>query len=96
MRQLVDVLQSGRRPADVFPSRTYTVPSPSTWTADRVRGLRDRLGVAQPVFAKLVGVSTILAQGWEQGRRTPAPVAARLLDTIDRDPMEWLATLGTA
>ena len=94
LRQVVAMKRAGVDPAGPLPSRTYVIPAPSAWSPDRVRGLRARLGVAQPAFAKLLGVSTILAQGWEQGKRTPAPVAARLLDTVDRGPAAWLATIG--
>ena len=94
LQEIIDLKRAGIDPATRLPSRTYRLPEPSTWSADRVRGLRQRLGVAPPLFARLLGVSTAVAQGWEQGRRTPAPVAARLLDTIDADPAAWLATAG--
>jgi DNA-binding transcriptional regulator YiaG len=51
-----------------------------------VRATRDRLGVSVAVFAKLVGVSAKLVEHWEQGRRAPSTLAARLLDRINADP----------
>jgi DNA-binding transcriptional regulator YiaG len=43
-----------------------------------------------------LGVSRILVQGWERGVRRPSAMAARLLDTIRRDPAGWLASLRKA
>ena len=94
MRELIELKQDGVDPATRSPSRTCLIPEPTAWTPDRIQSPRNRIAVSQAVFARLVGVSTILAQGWEQGKRTPAPVAARLLDTIDRDPAAWLAATG--
>lgn len=45
------------------------------------------------VFARLVGVTPAQVEHWEQGRRTPAPMASRLLDRISADPAGFLAAL---
>ncbi len=94
LREVIALKRAGVDPATRHPSRTYSIPEPTAWTPARVRDLRGRLRIAQAAFARLLGVSTILAQSWEQGKRTPAPMAARLLDTIDRDPTAWLAAIG--
>src|SRR6185312_15774723 len=73
--------------------RHVEVPEPGQHTAGDIRKLRRALGVSQPVFAKLMGVSTVLVQSWEQGHRTPSPMARRLLDEIAREPRRWAATL---
>jgi DNA-binding transcriptional regulator YiaG len=36
-----------------------------------------------------MGVSTILTQTWEQGKRTPHATARRLMDEINREPKRW-------
>ncbi|HZK82869.1 MAG TPA: helix-turn-helix domain-containing protein [Humisphaera sp.] len=59
-----------------------------------MRKLRLLLGMSQPEFAELIGVSGILVQSWERGVRKPSPLARRLLDTISHDPAHWLASLG--
>jgi putative transcriptional regulator len=67
-------------------------PEPGLYDAKRVRATREKLGVSQATFASIVGVSTILAQSWEQGVRVPSKLARRLLDEINRDPTRWRAT----
>ena len=93
LRELADCIQAGAKPEERFKVRVVEIPNPTPHTAGSVRAIRERLGVSQAAFAKLVGVSTILAQGWEQGVRTPSPLADRLLDTIAADPSAWLATV---
>jgi hypothetical protein len=38
---------------------------------------------------QLLGVSVALVQSWEQGQRSPAICARRLLDEVNRDPGHW-------
>lgn len=40
---------------------------------------RNRVGLTQSVFAKLLGVSVRTLQDWEQGRRNPSGAAQTLL-----------------
>ena len=69
--------------------REVNVISPGEYDAAAVRATRQKLGVSQSVFAQLMGVSTILAQSWEQGKRFPDATARRLLDEINREPRHW-------
>jgi putative transcriptional regulator len=93
LRELVETIQAGETPEERFKVRVVEIPEPRHHSANTVRELRRRLGVSQAAFAKLVGVSTILAQSWEQGVRVPSSLAGRLLDTIAADPAGWLATV---
>ena len=93
LRELVETIRGGGKPEELFKVRVVEIPEPTPHTADTVRAIRQRLGVSQAAFAKLVGVSTVLAQSWEQGVRIPSPLAARLLDTIAVDPVAWLSTV---
>ena len=54
-----------------------------------VLAIRESLGVSQPVFASLLGVSAALVKGWEQGLKTPSGVALRFLAEIRRNPEYW-------
>jgi len=51
--------------------RISTVPS--------ITALRERTGLSQAKFAKLLGVSVRTLQEWEQGRRAPSGAARTLL-----------------
>jgi DNA-binding transcriptional regulator YiaG len=73
--------------------REVEIPDPRPFNADDVRALRKKLGASIAVFAQLCGVSSKLVEHWEQGRRTPAPLACRLLERIAANPADYLASL---
>jgi putative transcriptional regulator len=95
LTELRDVLRSGVPLKEKFTVRTVEVPDPEPFDAGRVQALRAKLQVSQPVFARLLGVSTILAQSWEQGVREPSPLARRLLAEMERDPRRWKRMIVT-
>src|SRR5947208_3206302 len=66
--------------------REVEIPDPGEYGPAAVKALRGRMGVSVAVFARLVGVTPAQVEHWEQGRRTPAPMARRLLDRIAADP----------
>ncbi len=76
--------------------RDVDVLEPAPHDAKSVRAARNKLGVSQPVFAKLVGVSVMLEQSWEQGKRFPDGPARRLLDEINRNPDHWAGFIRKA
>jgi putative transcriptional regulator len=55
------------------------------WPA-RVLAIRERMGLSQRQFAKLIGVSVDTLQNWEQGRRQPAGPSSVLLTVLEADP----------
>jgi putative transcriptional regulator len=63
------------------PSRTFEVK-----TANDVARVRNRLGLSQNKFARLLGISENTLQNWEQGRRKPAGPAKVLLKVALRHP----------
>jgi len=73
--------------------RTVEIREPSEYDAAAIRGLRNRLGASQAVFAHLMGVSTELVQGWEQGLISPRAIARRLMDQISADPKRFINQL---
>ncbi len=89
LRDIAHMIETGAKPPGAV-VRTYDIPDPSAYTPAMVRAVRDRFGVAQSFFAKMVGVSTILVGSWEQGKRTPNAMAARMLDAMAADPAAWL------
>ncbi len=73
------------------------IPSePGDYPPAAVAELRKRLAVSQAIFARAMGVSCVLVQGWEQGVRKPSKLARRLLDTVTHDPDAWMEELRLA
>ena len=58
--------------------RVTTIPS--------VAGIREKTGLSQATFAKLLGVSIRTLQEWEQGRRAPSGAARTLLLIAAKNP----------
>lgn len=58
--------------------RVINVPS--------VTSVRERTGLSQSRFAKLLGVSVRTLQEWEQGRRAPSGAARTLLLIAQKNP----------
>jgi putative transcriptional regulator len=70
--------------------KTVEIPDPPRFSAAAVHRLRDRLGLSQGLFAKLLGVSRKLIEAWEAGTRVPSPMACRLLDAVTRNPSVYV------
>jgi len=96
LTDLRDTLAAGIPLEEKYTVRHVIVPDPGAYDARAVRATRDHLGVSQRVFANLLGVSVVLAQAWEQGKRPPNAMARRLLDEINREPRRWAAMLRPA
>jgi putative transcriptional regulator len=62
---------------------------PPEFGPDDVRRTREEFGVSQPVFADFLGTSTSTIRAWEQGQKSPSPMARRLLGLIAADPIYW-------
>lgn len=90
LREMLAVIQSGKRPEEVLTVRTIELVEPGRYDRKAVRKLRDRMGLSQAMFARVLSVSTVLVQSWEQGKRVPAPMARRLLDEVSRDPLGFV------
>ncbi|HTW93653.1 MAG TPA: hypothetical protein VMD30_02590 [Tepidisphaeraceae bacterium] len=94
MEELAAMLHDGATEEQRFTVRTIELPrEPSEYAPRQVRALRHSLHVSQALFASLLGVSTVLVQAWEQGKRKPNPMARRLLDEVRTNPNHWLAML---
>ena len=62
--------------------RVTTIPS--------VSSIREKTGLSQAVFARLLGVSVRTLQEWEQGRRSPSGAARTLLQIAAKNPRALL------
>ena len=58
-----------------------------------VKAVRERIGLSQAQFAKMIRVSVKTLQNWEQKRRSPTGPAAALLQIVAREPRVALRTL---
>jgi len=52
--------------------------------------IREKVGLSQPKFAALLGVSVRTLQEWEQGRRAPSGAARTLLLIAAKNPRALL------
>jgi len=86
VQSLAEVRDGLRGGSGKLTMKTVEIPDPPHFSAAAVHKLRDRLGLSQGLFAKLLGVSRKLVEAWETGTRTPSLMACRLLDAIARDP----------
>lgn len=55
------------------------------WTAERVKALRERLGLNQSYFASRLGCGQATVSMWESGERQPAGLYAAALDRLAAD-----------
>ncbi len=62
------------------PSRRFHMPLTD------VKAVREKIGLSQNEFAKLIRVSVKTLQNWEQHRRTPSGPAAALLRIVSQEP----------
>ncbi len=90
VQSVTEVRDGLRGQAGKFTLKTLEIPDPPRFTAAAVHKLRDRLGLSQGLFAKLIGVSRKLVEAWEAGTRIPSPMACRLLDAVMRSPSLFL------
>ena len=51
-----------------------------------VKVIREKVGLSQSRFARLIGVSKRTLENWEQGRRHPTGPAKALLRILEADP----------
>ena len=97
LREALEVELKGISIETRFTVRTVELPdTPSKYNAVAIRATRAKVSASQAVFAALLGVSVVLVRAWEQGQRSPAMWARRLLDEVNRDPRHWRGMLRKA
>jgi len=69
------VLRGDKKPSRVF-----------VFKPEDVKQVRRQLGVSQPEFAAMIGVSVATLRNWEQGRRVPEGPARALLRVASQNP----------
>jgi putative transcriptional regulator len=85
----------GHARGDKITLHTHSSPRrrrPSVFTPERIRSIRLRLNVSQPVFADMLYVAKDTAAKWEQGLRKPSGSALRLLEIAEEQPQVLMGT----
>jgi len=97
LKELNATMRAGTPLWEKYTVRTVrSVPDPGLYKPADVRSTRDLVGVSQPVFARMLGVSAALVRSWECGQRKPAPIARRMLDLIRANPSSWREMIRAA
>ena len=63
------------------------------FTDPEVKAIREKTGLSQSQFARLIGVSKRTLENWEQARRHPTGPARALLKIVNVDPVNALRAL---
>ncbi|MGH7554150.1 MAG: helix-turn-helix domain-containing protein [Longimicrobiales bacterium] len=71
-----------------------SVNEPPRYDAARIRRLRYRLRMSQPVFARSLNASDATVRAWEQGKRVPEGTSLRLLELVEREPAIFARVVG--
>lgn len=58
---------------------------------ERIRALREREHLSQPVFARYMNVSKNLVSDWERGVKRPGGPALRLLTVVEKNGIQAIA-----
>jgi putative transcriptional regulator len=86
MMEGFDALEGARQGKVTLQTTEVEVKAPPEMTAAKVRAVREKLHVSQPVFARRLRTKAQTVKNWEQGVSKPNDQAAILLALIDRNP----------
>lgn len=66
----------------------FQIPNPPPdLSKKKIKSLRENiLGLSQPLFAQVLGVSPAAVKSWEQGNKKPSGTARRLMQLFEGDP----------
>ncbi|MBO4317464.1 MAG: helix-turn-helix domain-containing protein [Mailhella sp.] len=67
--------------------RAHRVPQ---YSADTIKGLRQRLNISQSVLAAVINTSAATVRAWEAGSKKPGGPSCKLLDLLERKGLEAL------
>lgn len=97
-REAAAIARGETRPARVtratLSAGNAVVKKPPRYDAARVKKLRRRLSVSQPVFAKSLNASDATVKAWEQGKRIPEGTSLRLLELVEKEPSVFAHLVG--
>lgn len=82
---------AARRVRRVATVRDARVEPPPAYGPRDVQVVRERMGLSQAVFAKVLNSSAETVKAWEQGKRVPDGMALALLQVADRHPQALMS-----
>jgi putative transcriptional regulator len=82
---------AARRVRRVATVREASVLPPRGYDARGVQAVRERLGLSQAVFARVLNSSAETVKAWEQGKRAPDGMALALLQVADEHPQALMS-----
>jgi putative transcriptional regulator len=82
---------AARRVRRVATVREASVVPPRGYDAKGVQAVRERLGLSQAVFARVLNSSAETVKAWEQGKRAPDGMALALLQVADEHPQALMS-----
>ena len=87
-REAVQIERGEREPARItrYTAAEAKVEPPPQYVSDRIKRIRNQMGLSQPVFAAALNVSTETVRAWEQGKREPDGPTLRLLEVAEQHP----------
>ena len=86
--------EAPRRVRRVATVRDAKVQPPRGYDARAVQVIRERLGLSQAVFARVLNSSPETVKAWEQGKRVPDGIALALLQVADEHPEALMGRVG--
>lgn len=98
VQEMVAVHRGEKEPARVYRRvrtvRKNVVAPPPEMSPRMIRELRERLGLSQAVFAKMLNCSLSSVKAWEQDLREPDGPSRRLLEIATKHPEVLLANIA--
>lgn len=67
------------------------VAVPALMAPHRIKRLRERQKVSQPVFARYLNTSESTVEKWESGAKKPSGMALKLLEIVEKHGLKVLA-----
>jgi putative transcriptional regulator len=65
--------------------------APQQMEPKRIKRLREKQKVSQPVFARYLNTSESTVEKWESGAKKPSGMALKLLDIVEKHGLKVLA-----
>ena len=64
---------------------------PPQMEPERIKRIREKLRVSQPVFARYLNTSESTIEKWEAGAKKPSGMALKLLDIVEKHGLKVLS-----